>query len=190
MQQIFEEMYTFAHEYFSEFNYRNLPRTTDREKLRLLALVYNDELSYFMHHNRITDINKLTNEKVIDILSFCAPIFKNDRKKFIIALDCHRKRVSTMESPRYRRWKVACKASLTNHKYCANCMSTTELELDHIQSRYTNPKKEYNVTNSQYLCNACNQLKSADNVDYRTDEIIEDQWEFINKNYSGNPIIS
>jgi 5-methylcytosine-specific restriction endonuclease McrA len=95
-----------------------------------------------------------------------------------------------MGSNRYTKWKQACKESLQNHKYCANCGSTTLLELDHIQSRYTNPKKEYDITNCQYLCNSCNQLKSADNVDYRTNEIKEAQWEYINTNLNGKSIVS
>jgi hypothetical protein len=189
LQPIFEEMYEFASLYLSEPTYYKLPRKTDKDKLKLLALIYHNELSYFLHKTRVS-YGLLDNDKIIEILLFCANIFKNDINKFIIAKAKHQARVATIKSPLYLKWKNECKLALHNYRYCFKCNSILGLEIDHIESRYSNPSKEYDILNSQYLCKKCNQLKSSDSVDYRTEEIKEAQLEYVRIHHKGKSIIS
>jgi hypothetical protein len=191
LKPILQEMYDFISEYLTEPNYRRIPRSTDNEKIRLLALIFNDEMAYHLHHQRIIDINSMTPDKVIEVLRLCIPIFKNDKRRFIIALNCHRKRVATIKSRRYVNWKEQCKLALSSFQYCAfpGCNTSTDLHVDHCMSKYEHPELEFDIMNSQMLCSKHNLEKGSSDADYRTPEMIEAQKTFIRNKLNGKSII-
>jgi 5-methylcytosine-specific restriction endonuclease McrA len=191
MQKIIEDLYYYCSEYFEEVSYRHLPRQTEKDKLKILALVLYNEISYWRYKGNRLQYGDLDNtDKVIEIITYNINIYKTNRRSMDIAKAKHKARVATIKSPLYSRWKHACKMALHKYRYCFKCKSILGLEIDHVKSRYTNPELEYDILNSQYLCKKCNQLKSSDSVDYRTEEIKQAQLEYIRIHHNGKSIVS
>jgi hypothetical protein len=183
------EYWDYVNDYRFSRYYMHIPETTDRDRLKKLALISQNELSYHMHKKRIK-YSDLDSSTVINILSRDTAIFKNDRTRFDIAMTLHHSRNKTRQSIRYQNWKEHSSASLTGFEFCACCGSKTSLVLDHCleHDSFRLERLAYDVLNSEWLCCTCNEHKPS-NHDYRTPEMKAAQQKYVASHLSGQAII-
>lgn len=183
-------LWDYVETYKNSYDYQYMPEKTTKQVIRKLADILWNELTYHIHKIRHRNDSDFDNEFMIQVISWSWSIYQHDKKRFDIAIFLHEKREAERRKKRYKNWKSHSKSSLESSEVCGRCGSTQSLELDHVTDHngFREDLLAYDVLNSQYLCNSCNQLKKSGD-DFRTPEVIMAQKNYVTKNLKGRSVI-
>lgn len=170
--------------YYAERQYLCVSANNQKQKIRKLALICQDELLYLRkdwanYKVRLTSRNHMTcpADEIIAILQLTHWLLRSDREYLDDQVLRHQQRVWTQtQDPKYLQWKADIWEIYQDHQYCFECGSTDRLECDHVlpHQSFKDKTLAYDRSNGQILCHQCNSRKgSVGTEDYRTTEHLD-----------------